>query len=286
MRLENFDVNETFPAKVVSTTRITDQSTDEVRELVLEIGHHDFKFKVGQSIGVIVDGPHGELGFPQHLRLYSIADTPHTNGNAKPEVRICVKRANYIDECSGERYEGVASNFLCDLSVGERLTVCGPFGLPFSLPEDKRCDLILIGMGTGIAPFRAFVKHIHQDVKDWKGRVYQFYGARSGLETLYLNREQDDFAEYCDEETFNAFKALSPRPHWSDPIAMDYALESRSDEILKMLLEKNACIYVAGREEVSVALDHLFSSRVGPDKAWHHIKDALEAEERWVELIY
>ena len=46
-------------------------------------------------------------------------------------------------------------------------------------------------MGTGIAPFRAFVKHLYRDIGDWRGQVRLFYGARSGLELLYMNDEVD-----------------------------------------------------------------------------------------------
>ena len=39
----------------------------------------------------------------------------------------------------------------------------GPYGLAFEVPEEMDANLILIGTGTGIAPFRAFVKHIYQE---------------------------------------------------------------------------------------------------------------------------
>jgi len=286
MRLENFDVDETFMAKVLSTTRITDDSAEDIRELVLEIDQKTFAFEIGQSIGVIVDGPHDQFGHPHHFRLYTIADTPHINENKKPEVKLCVKRCDYIDEYSGERYQGIASNYLCDLQVGAKIKICGPFGIPWRVPADKSANLILIGMGTGIAPFRAFVKHIYKNIGGWTGKVFLFHGARSGLELLYMNDQNDDFTQYYDEGTFEAFKALSPRPHWADPIAMDYALEERADEMLSMLMEHGAYIYVAGREDVSTTLDHLFSTRVGPDDVWQHIKSDLKSEGRWAELIY
>ena len=91
------------------------------------------------------------------------------------------------------------------------VTINGPFGLPFEVPDDRDADLLLISIGTGIAPFRAFVKHLYRDVGDWRGRIRLFYGARSGRELLYMNDEVDDFTQYYDEETFEAFKALSPR---------------------------------------------------------------------------
>lgn len=286
MRLEQYEIEQTYPAKLLATMRLSDSAAAEVRELTLEVDHHAFDFQVGQSIAVILPGPHDELGHPHHIRLYSIADTPYINQDAKPEIRICVKRCQYIDEYSGERYQGIASNYLCDLKVGASITISGPFGLPFKLPEDKNTTLIMVGMGTGIAPFRALVKHIYQDVKDWQGNIYLFHGAHSGLELLYMNEQQDDFAQYYDQDTFNAFQALSHRPHWADPLAMDYALEARADEMLKMVLEDNAYIYIAGREEIGQALDRLFASRVGPEEVWHQLKADLKEQGRWVELIY
>lgn len=286
MRIDQYDIDVTYQAKVVSSDRITEENTDEVKDIVLEIDHHAFDFKVGQSIGVILEGPHDEFGHPYHMRLYTIADTPHINEQAKPEVRLCVKRCQYIDEYSGERYDGIASNYLCDRKVGETVTVAGPFGIPFPLPEDKSDTLILIGMGTGIAPFRAFVKHIYEDIKDWQGKVYLLHGARTGLELLYMNDQKDDFTQYLDNETFEAFKALGTRPHWAEPMAMDYALEDRADEMLKLLLEGNAHVYVVGREDVNETLDHLLEGRVGEAHAWHHIKQELKEAGKWFELIY
>ncbi len=286
MRLDQYDFDQTYHAKLLASERISAEDTDEVRELLLEVDHSAFDYKIGQSLGVVIEGPHDEIGHPRHFRLYTIADTPHINANARPEIRICVKRCDYIDEYSGERYQGIASNYLCDLSVGTTVTVCGPFGLPFSVPDDKSSTLIMVGMGTGIAPFRAFVKHLYQDIIDWQGKVFLFHGARSGLELLYMNDHCDDFKQFYDEETFTAVKALSPRPHWADPLAMDYALEERADEMLRLLLEDNAILYVAGLETIAHSLDRLFASRVGPDQAWHHVKAELKQEGRWHELIY
>jgi ferredoxin--NADP+ reductase len=158
--------------------------------------------------------------------------------------------------------------------------------MPFEVPEDREADLLLIGMGTGIAPFRALIKHIYRDIQDWRGRVRLFYGAQTGLELLYMNDQKDDFTQYYDEDTFQAFKALSPRPHWSDPIAMDYELEARSEEILSMLADVRTHIYVAGREDILETLDKVFSGMLGSAEKWQRRKAELIAGNRWVELVY
>ncbi|NIP51830.1 MAG: ferredoxin-NADP reductase, partial [Phycisphaerae bacterium] len=160
----------------------------------------------------------------------------------------------------------------------------GPFGMPFKVPADKSASLLLIGLGTGIAPFRALVKHLYTEVGDWEGKVRLLYGARSGLELLYMNDKRDDFARYYDEKTFAAFKALSPRPNWADPIAWDFAIEDRAEEIWNMLDDDHTFVYVAGLAPVRDALDDLFASIGG--EAWPKRKAELIASDRWVELLY
>ncbi|MBT8444045.1 MAG: ferredoxin-NADP reductase, partial [Gammaproteobacteria bacterium] len=221
-----------------------------------------------------------------HHRLYSVADTPQLTASGKPEVTLVVKRCNYIDDYSGEEHAGTASNFLCDRRVGDEVTITGPFGLPFHVPDDKTANLLLIGVGTGIAPFRGLVKHIYEHEGGWRGKVWLLYGAHSGLELLYMNDKRDDFAQYYDQETFEAFKALSPRPEWADPIAWDYAIEERAGEIRDMLDDRHTYVYVAGLHAVRDHLDALFSDMCGSEEKWAKKKAELIEQERWVELVY
>lgn len=286
MKLDDYSKENQFDATVVSSERITQEGSDaEVRELVLEVEAAGFEYSIGQSIGVVIAGPH-ELGHDTHFRLYSVADTPSVSNDGKPRITIAVRRVDYIDEYSGERYAGISSNYLCDRQAGDTISVTGPYGYAFEVPEDREANLVLIGAGTGIAPFRAFVKHIYQDIKDWKGKVRLFYGARTGLELFYMNEQRDDFALYYDEDTFEAFSALSPRPNWADPIAWDYCLEDRSGEILEMLEDPKTHVYLAGKQEVRAELDKVFSRMSGSDERWEAMREKLVADGRWTELLY
>lgn len=286
MRLQDYDTETRHGAKVVSTERITPEASGaEVREIVLDVDVEEFAFEVGQSIGVLAPGSE-EFGAEHHFRLYSIADLPERGEGGKPRIKICVRRCSYIDEYSGERYPGIASNYLCDLRTGDTLTLSGPYGLAFTVPEEMDANLVLIGSGTGIAPFRALVKHIYANVPEWKGRVWLFHGARSGLEMLYMNAERDDFAQYYDQETFEAFKALSPRPNWADPIAWDQAIAERGEELWKMLAEPTTYVYVAGLEKMRDQLDEVFARLAGSKDKWQRRKAELMAGKRWVELLY
>ena len=283
-RLADFNTETKYEATVKKTERLTPLDTEEIRELLLEVNQPEFQCEVDQSFGVLVNAA-DEFGNPYHFRLYSVADLP-SKEDGKQNITMLVKRCSYVDEFSGEQHEGVASNYLCNRKVGDKITITGPYELPFVVPEDKTSNLILVGMGTGIAPFRAFVKHIYNDVKDWQGKIRLFYGARSGLELLYLNDKDGDLTSYYDESTFEAFKALSPRPAWSDPIALDKAIEERASEIIDMLSQTNTRIYVAGYEKVRDMLDKAFSNILGSEEKWETRKAELVAGKKWAEVIY
>ncbi len=284
--LEDYDTGAAYRATVLANDRITPAESDEdVRELLLEVEREDFPYGVGQSVGLLAPGD-PEFGKAYHFRLYSVADLPEKGPDGKPRIKICVRRCNYIDEFTGERHPGVASNYLCDRAVGDVVSLTGPFGLAFEVPEDLDANLVLIGSGTGIAPFRAFVKHLYRNVADWKGRVWLLYGAKSGLELLYMNDQRNDFAQYYDESTFEAFKALSPRPGWSDPIAWDLAIEERAEELWEMLGEPKTYVYVAGLEKTRDELDKVFARIAGTADRWRRRKAELAAGRRWVELLY
>jgi ferredoxin--NADP+ reductase len=123
-------------------------------------------------------------------------------------------------------------------------------------------------------------------VPDWRGRVWLLHGARSGLELLYRNEERDDFAQYYDRDTFQAFSALSRRPNWADPIGWDGALAERAAELWRLLGEPTTYVYVAGLEATRAELDRTFAGLAGSPQRWARRKAELMAGGRWVELLY
>lgn len=282
--LADYNTDKRFTATVKKTRRLTPNDTDEVREILLEVNHPEFNCEVDQSIGVLVS-TNGDFGNNYHHRLYSVADLP-IKKSGKTTLTMLVKRCFYIDDFNGEQYKGLGSNYLCDRKKGDEVTLTGPFNLAFSIPEDRKANLILIGMGTGIAPFRAFVKHIYNHEKDWQGIIRLFYGARSGLELLYMNEKDGDLTNYYDQETFKAFYALSPRPHWNAPIALDDAIEEHAVEILDMLSKSNTYVYVAGYTKVSDVMEKTFANILGSKEKWKTRKEELIAGNKWAEVIY
>lgn len=285
MQLQELDTSHRFGAKVLETRRISPETASaEVRELLLELDAPGLELEVGQSLGVLAPAP-AEFGQQHHLRLYSVADLPRKGPDGRPRIHIAVRRCSYVDDYSGESYEGVASNYLCDLRDGDELAMTGPFGLPFEVPRDADANLLLIATSTGIAPFRAFVRHLHERT-GFQGRIWLFYGARSGLDMVYMNDEHDDFAQYYDEATFQAFRALSPRPHFGDEIDWGSTILERGKELWAMMQQPNTYVYVAGLAKTVEALERVFVKVADSPEAWERRHAELIAGKRWVELTW
>ena len=285
MRLKDYDTTNEVSASVVSSTRITpEDSKTELRHIDLAVDSVDFSCAVGQSLGVLVPGPH-EFGQKVYLRLYSIAGLS-TGDDSKPVISLLVKRCFYIDDFNGERYDGKASNYLCDLKPGDPVTLVGPYNLAFTLPKEKDANLLMIGLGTGIAPFRAFIKHIYSELGGWEGDVRLFHGAMRGIELAYMNDQNADLNYYYDQETFKAFEALSPRAHFDVPVDLEGAIAQNADEVWTLLQDPKTYVYVSGLKQISAQLDDAMAKIVEPPEAYEEQKAKMIDEGRWAELIY
>lgn len=278
-------IGPTAPAVIKASQRITPETTDEVRHITLEVLDPAFQFVEGQSIGVLVPGPH-EFGNELHVRRYSIANARNVPVGGGVHLDILVRRCFYLDEVSGERYPGVASNYLCNAKPGDQITISGPYLSPFRMPLDNRANLLMIGTGTGIAPFRAFAQLIYERRGDWKGQVRLYYGGHSGLDLMYANDESSDLAHYYDEKTFQAFRALGTRPMMTSSQALEQGLTERAAEAWRLMREPNTHVFLSGLSKVTQAFDRVMAKQAGSEAEWKQLKQALIEDGRWSELIY
>ncbi|WP_406700461.1 sulfite reductase subunit alpha [Singulisphaera sp. Ch08] len=113
-------------------------------------------------------------------RLYSISSSPRRHSD---QVHLTVRRVAY--EHNGRVRKGVASTMLADrVSPGASVRVFVQPSHGFSLPADPSAAMIMIGPGTGIAPFRAFLHE--RDVTGASGKNWLFFGdQRSEFDFLY-----------------------------------------------------------------------------------------------------
>ncbi len=277
------DEERPFSARLLRSERITPaDSPEEVRNLVFRTEDLGFDGRGGQCIRVLAPG---QFGNAAHARLYSLAEVDDA-GNDATAFTLCVRRCHYVDDFSGQEYPGVASNFLCDLRPGGEIRFAGPIGYPFSVPANPQADILMIGMGTGIAPFRGLVRDIYRGHRGWQGRVRLFHGARSGLEMLYMNEENKDLALYYDQATFRAFQAVSPRPHFAEPVAMAQALERNAAEVWDMLQGADTRVFLAGPQAMQAMVDQAVTAMAGGPQAWTATKRKIMGAGRWQEVLY
>ncbi len=102
-------------------------------------------------------------------RLYSIASSQKLVGD---EVHLTLGTIDY--QAFGSRHIGAASNFLATLDDDDRAPVYVESNERFRLPADTSRDILMIGPGTGVAPFRAFVQE--RTAIGAAGRNWLFFG--------------------------------------------------------------------------------------------------------------
>ena len=113
-----------------------------------------------------------------------------------------------------------------------------------------------------------------------------FYGARSPLEMLYMNDENNDLANYFDQPTFKAFQAVSPRPALDAPVALDKALEQHAAEIWEMVQRPTTRVFVAGTQGMLDGVERAMVALAGSGRNWLSVETALKSSGRWSEVLY
>ena len=163
-------------ATVQGNFRITAPDTEsDVHHIVLSFGSTVFPVLEGQSIGIVPPGTRVD-GRPHEIRLYSVASARDGEKRNANNVGLTIKRVE----------GGVASNYMCNLKVGDKVEVTGPFGTTFLMPNDAQANVIMICTGTGSAPFRAFTERRRRAVPGAPGKFIMFFGARTPQELPYF----------------------------------------------------------------------------------------------------
>lgn len=117
---------------------------------------------------------------PLTPRLYSIASS---QAEVEEEVHLTVAHVDY--EAFGHRHQGGASGFLCEyLEENGEVDVFVENNDNFRLPADPNTPVIMVGPGTGIAPFRAFMQE--RDAQDAEGKNWLFFETHTLRKTFCI----------------------------------------------------------------------------------------------------
>lgn len=203
-------------------------------------------------------------------RLYSIASSP----KAFPEeIHLTVAIVRY--ESHGRKRHGVCTTFLADRADGVTVPVFIHSAKHFRPPEDLSAPLIMVGPGTGIAPFRAFLQD--REVSDAGGKAWLFFGERNRATDFFY---EDEFKRWLDAGVLTRIDTAFSRDQDRKIYVQDRMLENGAE--LWAWLEAGAYFYVCGdagrmAKDVDSALhrivcDHGGKSAAGAAEYVEHLK--------------
>jgi benzoyl-CoA 2,3-dioxygenase component A len=172
----------------------------------------------------------------------------------------------------------VASNFMCDLRVGETVQVIGPFGSSFLMPNHPKSHIVMICTGTGSAPMRAMTewrRRLRSSGKFEGGKLMLFFGARTQEELPYFGPLQNLPKDFIDINFAFSRTPGAPKRYVQD------AMRERAADLLPLLADANAYFYVCGlkamEEGVVLALRDV-AQHAGLD--WDSVGAAMKREGR------
>ncbi|MFO1455330.1 MAG: assimilatory sulfite reductase (NADPH) flavoprotein subunit [Steroidobacteraceae bacterium] len=218
---------------------------------------------------------------PLAPRLYSIASSRLAVGD---EVHLTVASVDY--EFDGERRVGSASQFLSALSAeGGTVQAYVEHNPRFRLPADGARDVIMIGPGTGVAPFRGFVQQ--REAAGATGRNWLFFGARHfDDEFLYQTEWQAALKRGALTRLDVAFSRDQPQR-----IYVQQRMSENGAELFRWL-EGGAHVYVCGDAQkmavdVHAALTEIVRVHGQRDaEAAREYVDRLLADRRYARDVY
>jgi len=212
-------------------------------------------------------------------RLYSISSSPEAHGD---EIHITVARDQFY---VGEKQEtGLCSGYLLDVPVETRLQFYIHPNKGFKLPpEDK--DVIMIGPGTGVAPFRSFL--FERDAAGAQGRNWLFFGDQHiSSDFLY----QTEIQSFLDTGVLTEFNGAFSRDQQKKVYVQD-KMRERGAELFEWL-ENGAYVYICGaKEPMSFDVEKALTEIIATQKELSFVEaekylDALKEEGRLLKDVY
>ena len=231
----------TITATVSGNVRVTEVGTDyDTHHLVLDFGSLPFPLLEGQSIAVLPPGLDAK-GRAHHPRQYSVASPRNGERPGYNNLSLTIKRV--LEDHQGQPVRGVASNYLCDLQVGDSVQVIGPFGASFLMPNHPRSHIVMICTGTGSAPMRAMTewrRRLRASGKFEGGKLMLFFGARTKEELPYFGPLQSLPKDFIDINFAFSRTPGQPKTYVQD------AMRSRAADVARLLADANSHFYVCG----------------------------------------
>jgi benzoyl-CoA 2,3-dioxygenase component A len=263
-------------ATVVGNFKVNEAGTsNETHHIVIDFGSMPFPVLEGQSVAIVPPGVDAS-GKPHHARQYSIASPRNGERAGYNNVSLTVKRV--VEDHDGKPVNGVCSNYLCDVKVGDTIQVIGPFGSSFLMPNHPKSNIVMICTGTGSAPMRGMTewrRRLRQTGKFEGGKLMLFFGARTQQELPYFGPLQKLPKDFIDINFAFSRTPGQPKRYVQD------AMRERAADLVALLKDPNTCFYVCGlksMEEGVVLALHDVATQAGLD--WETLGSTLKKEGR------
>lgn len=269
---------EPLVARVVHRSVIVGQAgAGPVVKLMFNLMPQGRPFAAGSDVAFLPPGSDGDAG-SGGLRRYTIEAVGAVPFEDSIDITI------YACEHAGSRDDGVA-HWLHTLAQGDTLELYGPFAYPFYPPSGSRSNMILIGAGCGMVPFRQLAHKVQERKLDWMGKVLMLEGPQTGLEHRYLNQQGIDEHQYFDAATYRAFEALKTRYSGT---ALDVAesREGNMDALWRLMGQGSVYVYLAGYRAVADAMDAAMAAHLRLSGRWQDAKAELLRTGHWQEFLY
>jgi benzoyl-CoA 2,3-dioxygenase component A len=266
----------TITATCTGNVRVTEVGKEyDTHHIVLDFGSMPFPVLEGQSIAIVPTGVDAN-GRAHHPRQYSIASPRNGERPGYNNLSLTIKRV--LEDHQGNPVRGVGSNYMCDLQVGDKVEVIGPFGASFLMPNHPRSNIVMICTGTGSAPMRAMTewrRRLRSSGKFEGGKLMLFFGARTKEELPYFGPLQTLPKDFIDTHFAFSRAPGQPKTYVQD------LLRQRAADLAPLLADANTFFYVCGlkamEEGVVLALRDV-ATQAGMD--WDTVGAALKREGR------
>jgi benzoyl-CoA 2,3-dioxygenase component A len=263
-------------ATVTGNFRVTEVGSDyDTHHLVLDFDALPFPVLEGQSIGIVPPGLDARAK-PHVARQYSVASPRNGERPGYNNVSLTIKRV--LEDHQGQPVRGVASNFMCDLKVGDKVQVVGPFGASFLMPNHPRSHIVMICTGTGSAPMRAMTewrRRLRATGNFEGGKLMLFFGARTQEELPYFGPLQNLPKDFIDTSFAFSRTLGQPKKYVQD------AMRERAADLALLLSDPHAFFYVCGlkamEEGVVLALKDIAT---GAGLKWEEVGAELKRQGR------
>jgi sulfite reductase (NADPH) flavoprotein alpha-component len=232
-KLDITAINKKWVASYAEQTKQIDLdvASNEVKEIIESGDLLDFiqAYPAKLTAQALVD-----LLRPLRSRQYSIASSQAVYDD---EVHVTVKQVEY--ESLNRARKGVCSNWLGRLTEGDSVPLYIKPNNGFKLPKDDQAKIIMVGAGTGVAPFRSFLQE--RDAQGLKGNTWLFFGEQHfHTDFLYQLEWQKLVASGVLENISLAFSRDQ-----AEKIYVQNRLLEQAQSLFEWL-EKGAYIYVCG----------------------------------------